>query len=144
MGFPDDRILVFAAVFGVIILVSGVHLANDTLTLLRISHVTTGRVVDYQQEGRAFFPIVEFIDESGSTVTAQSSDGMYAQAYGYGAKIPILYNPKILLEGVRINNFLIWLGPTLLVVGGAFNLALPIGLYWRNRSKNTPYTGNER
>ena len=131
-----DKILAFAAIFGAICLVSGVYMINDTTVLLGRSQETTATVVDYILH-EVYYPIFEFKDTAGLTVTAQSIDSSPSMEYNIRRKVPILYNSINPSENVRINTLSnIWLGPILLTVMGAFNVVLSVGLYWKKLKTN--------
>ncbi len=108
---------------------------NDTFALLDRSQKTTAIVVDYYLQDEVYYPIFNFKDMSGSTVTAQGVDGGTNRMYRIGQLVPILYESDNPSEGVRANTLIgIWLGPIFLMTMGAFDMVLSLGLYWRKLS----------
>jgi len=127
-----DKIRAFAAIIGVAFLISGLYMTNGTMALLRGSQETTATFVNYNLQGKVYYPIFTFKDDSGSTVTAQSSDGSINKMYQIGYKVPILYDPNNPTANVRVNSFAnIWLGPIIFMAMGGFAVALSIALYLR-------------
>jgi len=138
-----DKIFVFAAIIGTLALISGLYMANDTFALLNRSQKTTATIIGYHLQDEVYYPIFNFKDLSGSTVTAQGIDGSTNRMYSTGQKVPILYDPINPSVNVRLDKLVdIWLGPMFLTIMGAFDMVLSIGLYWRklNAHKRAPPT----
>jgi len=110
---------------------------NDTLIWLGGSQETTATVVDYNSpQWHVYYPVFEFKDNSGSTITAQSIDGSVYPVFIIGERVQILYSTIKPVDNVRINSFTnVWLGPLFLTIGGVFNLVLSIGLIWNKTRK---------
>jgi hypothetical protein len=126
------KLFAFAAIVGAACLISGVYMINDTAALLSRSQKTTAAVVGYYLQDEVYYPIFDFKDLSGSTVTAQGVDGGTNRMYRIGQLVPILYDSDNPSEGVRANTLIgIWLGPMFLTIMGAFDMVLSLGLYWR-------------
>ncbi|MCX6654051.1 MAG: hypothetical protein NTY03_02895, partial [Candidatus Bathyarchaeota archaeon] len=70
-----DKLHAFGVIVGVVYLLVGVTMINDTAALIDRGVKTNAVVVDYHNVDRVFFyPVVEFKDEAGSTVHVQSID----------------------------------------------------------------------
>jgi hypothetical protein len=130
-----DKLHAFGVIVGVVYLLVGVTMINDTAALIDRGVKTNAVVVDYHKVDRVFFyPVVEFKDEAGSTVHVQSIDNTIPK-YPY-ANLPIIYDPVNPSKNVRVNIFeTLWLGPTFLISAGAVVVILSLGLHWNKTRK---------
>ena len=126
-----DKIRALGVIVGVAYLLAGVAMISDTVALIDRGVETTALLVKYYYDGILYYPVLEFKDEAGSTVTAQSTDSV-KRTYDYKSRTPIIYDQANPTVGVRINTFAtLWAGPTFLISSGAFVAILSLGLHAR-------------
>ena len=130
-----DKLHVLGVIVGFAYLLFGVVMLNDTAALIDRGVETIAILDDYIYETPFRYPVVEFKDGSGSTVTARSIDDT-RPTYHYHDKVPIIYDPVNPSENVRLNTYAaLWLGPTFLAGAGAFVVILSLGLHWNKTGK---------
>ena len=83
-SFLVDKIFAFALIIGAASLITGLFMINNTITLLNTSQKTTATVLDYYTQGEVYYPIFNFQDPSGSTITVKSTDGSINREYRIG------------------------------------------------------------
>jgi hypothetical protein len=132
-----DKINIIAVIIGVLCLISGTYMINDTTALIKRSQQTTATVVGYKVQADVYYPIFNFRDQSGLVVTAQSAEGSTSRIYRIGGSVPILYDP-LTPQIIRLNKSTnLWLGPLFLTTMGAFIMVLSLALIWKNKSTKT-------
>lgn len=126
-----DRQIILIGLIGIVFFSLGVYLFYDTVCFMGRSRIAMATVIDFQvnKEGN-YFPIFQFKDESGSTVTTKSPSGGKPPPYDIGDRISILYDP-LNPTNVKVNSIIYtWLPPLFSIFMGALVVVLAIG-FWR-------------
>ena len=114
---------------GLLFLGKGVESLLETQAILADSTRIPGTVVDFAEElfnisvrintaRTIYYPVVEFIDEAGTSHRIKSQFGIYWRVYERGEILEVLFNPQH-PDRTRIHSFQdIWLTPSVLLFVG--------------------------
>ena len=122
-----DRHIILIGLVGTVFFSFGVYLLYDTVGFVSRSRETMATVInfDVSKEGN-YFPIFQFKDDGGSTVTARSTSGSKPPAYSIGDKVSILYDPQN-PTNIRVNSIIfVWLPPIFSTIMGMLAISIAI------------------
>lgn len=130
----DKRIFLVGFV-GLVFVIFGAYMLNDTLNFLSRNQATTATIVDfYVNKDKMSFPIFEFKDGSGNTYTARGMSGTNPPSYKVGDQVRLLYDSNNPASSPRVDSIIdVWLLPILPLIVGSLILVFFVGFYIKNR-----------
>jgi hypothetical protein len=122
---------------GVAILLAGLLSIAETHSFLQRAVPAAGRVADFKEGRRAWYPIVEFEDGQGSLVRFTSTMGARSPSQDIGDNVAVLYDPMddTPTRAARVAGGPTWM-PALMTAGiGVFLMGMTLLGMRRPRAK---------
>lgn len=112
---------IFFLVLTAVLLILTIALWCQSIYRLLTYKSVAGRVTGYRQDEDCYFAKVEFVAESGETVTATCDSGCGAKQYAIDAGIRVLYKPSDPSVAMIRSVSHMWFAPILMsAIAGVF------------------------
>lgn len=136
---PIILVLLLFIVIGIGLIIGGWIMLQHTREFIDHSVLTTGRIVDYivdrDDDGTFYKPVVQFTTADGKEVEYQSSSGATYKTQPVGSSVRIHYDPAN-PQHAAIDSFLdIWFAPVILFVIGVFFIGIPATILIMTRGR---------
>ncbi len=114
------------AVIGIGLLIGSFFIYRSVNKFVKVSMMTTGKVIAVETEKKTSYPVVEFQTPEGKVIEFRSDYGGNPSPFKEGEIVKVLYSPES-PEEAKIDTFMgLWLG--LLIVGPLGILFFVIGV----------------
>lgn len=136
---PVLIVLLLFIIIGLGLIAGGWVWLKHTRQFITHSSMATGRLVDYvvdnNDDGTFYKPVVRFTTVDGQEIEYHSSTGSTFKPQRIGTEVRIHYDPANPQHAAIDSVLDVWFGPIILIVIGAFFIAIPTTILVVTRGK---------